>query len=126
LRYFRKSEFAQELVVTGLRVADLLLQVNQRVVCGAEIDFRVWLGRADVARDVVVVSLSLDLRHPDASGEALLFLPELVCLDDLVDVLFPQNVLALAFLVMLRSVDEQNVVVLLALLEDEDADGNAG
>ena len=50
----------------------------------------------------------------------------LVGLDDLVDVLFRQLVLALAFLEMLGGVDEEHVVRLLAFLQHEDAHRDAG
>ena len=69
--------------------------------------------------------LSISL-HAHALGVALLFLAELVGVDDLGDVLVRELVLAFAFHEVLGGVDEEHVVGLLALLEHEDADRDAG
>lgn len=83
--------------------------------------------RADVTRDIQVESFLGDSLHRDSLGIAVLFLAELVSLDDLGDVLIREAVLAFAFLEVFRAagVDEKHVVRLLALLEHEDADRDA-
>ena len=82
--------------------------------------------REGIARDIQVVSFLGDSLHRDSLGIALLFLAELVGVDDLGDVLFREAVLAFAFLEVFGGVDEEHVVRLLALLEYEDTDRNAG
>ncbi len=68
----------------------------------------------------------LDLLHLHAAGVAGRFRAVLVGADDLGDVLVRQLVLAFAFGEMLGGVDEEHVVGLLAFLEHEDADRDAG
>ena len=81
--------------------------------------------RADVARDVQVVAVFLDLFHRNTAGVAILFLPVLVRVDDLVDMIRRQDILALALLEVLGGVDEEHVIRFLALLQHENADRNA-
>ena len=81
---------------------------------------------ADIAGNVQVVAFHGDSFHRDALGIVALFLPELIGIDDLGDVRFGEAVLAFAFLEVFGGVDEEHVVRLLALLEHEDADGDAG
>jgi hypothetical protein len=112
-------------VVLVLRRRNRLLDLQQRLVRVIQIDFRLTHRRADVARDVQVEIVLLDLGHAHPARVARLFLTELVGLDDLGDVLIGQLVLALAFDKVLGRVDEQHVVRLLALLQHQDADRDA-
>ena len=66
--------------------------------------------RADIAGDVQVVVVLLDLFHLHPAGIAGRFLAELVGLDDLGNVLLRQLVLALAFDEVLGGVDGEHVV----------------
>jgi hypothetical protein len=72
-----------------------------------QIDLHLRLRGADVAGDVEVVALRLDSIHRDALRVVVFFIPVLVGVDDLVDVLVEKDVLALAFLEVLGCVDEQ-------------------
>jgi len=67
-----------------------------------------------------------DLIHADSPGIARLLRAVPVSIDNLVYVLRGQSVLFLTFLKMLGSVDEQEIVGLLASLEDQDADRDSG
>ena len=92
-----------------------------------QIDLDLLLGRADIARDVQVAVVGLNLVYLHASGVPLDALRTLlVGDDDLLDMLVGQVVLPLALLEMLGRVDEQDIIGLLALLQDEDADRDAG
>ena len=82
--------------------------------------------RADVAGDVQVEVVFLDLIHLHPAGVAGFFLPELVGVDDFGDVLLAELILAFAFVEVLGGVDEKHVVGLLALFEHENADRDAG
>ena len=96
-------------------------------MCIRQIDRRLRLGRADIARDVQVVVVLLNLVHLHASGVPFDALrPLLVGVDNPLDMLIGQIVLTSAFLEMLGRVDEQDIIGLLAFLEDEDADRDAG
>ncbi len=83
---------------------------------GGQVDFCPAHGRADVAGDVQVEVVLFNLLHFDAAGITGLFFSELIGFDDLGDVLFLGLVLAFVFYEVLRGVDEQHVVELLALL----------
>ncbi len=75
-----------------------------RVSCG-EVDWDFRFGGADVAEDVEVVVLFVgDLRHLDASGEAVFRAAVLIG----VDVFIRQEILPLAFLEMFFGVDKQH------------------
>ena len=92
-----------------------------------QIDLDFLLGRADIAGDIQIEVVGLNLVHLDASSVPLdALLAMLVGVDDLLDMLVGQVVLSLALLEMFGRVDEQNIVGLLALLQDEDADRDAG
>lgn len=105
---------------------DAFLDLYQVSLSRRQVDFLFLHGRADVAGDVEVVTFFGDALHRDALGIAVFFAALAVGLDNFVDVLVRENVLALAFLEVLGGVDEEDVIGLLASLEDEDADGNAG
>lgn len=90
-----------------------------------QVDLLLCGRRADVTGDVEVEVVLLDLRHLHPAGVAGLFLAVLVGVDDLVDVLRLELVLAFALLEVLGGVDEEYVVRVLVLLEHEDADRNA-
>ena len=94
---------------------------------GREVDFLVRNGRADVARDIQIEIVlffdDLDGHPPRIAG---FLLAELICVDDLVDMLFKQVILSLAFLEVFAGVDEQHVVRLFAFLEHQNAHRNAG
>jgi len=124
----RQSQLSEELVVLRRSRLDFLIQRDQLPMHRREVDLLLRGRRADVAGDVEVVALLDDSLHRDALGIAVLFFSELVGVDDLGDVVFREAVLAFAFLEVLRAagVDEEHVVRLLALLEHEDADGDAG
>ena len=92
-----------------------------------QIDRDLLLSRADIARDVQIAVVGLNLVYLHASGVPLDALRTLlVGVDDLLDMLVGQVVLPLALLEMLGRVDEQDVIGLFALLQDEDADRDAG
>ena len=106
---------------------DLLLDFDQLSMRGRQIDFDFWLGGADIARDIQIEVVGLDLIHLHSSGvplDALRSLP--VSVDDFLDMLVSKIVLSLPFLEMPGCVDEQDIIGLLALLQNEDADRNAG
>ena len=71
-----------------------------------------------------LVSISFILHASGVPLDALRTL--LVGVDDLLDMLVGQVVLPLAPLEMLGRVDEQDIIGLLALLQDEDKDRDAG
>ena len=84
-------------------------------------------GRAYIAGDIQVEVVGLNLVHFHASGVPFDDLRSLlVGVDDLLDMLVGQVVLPLGLLEMLGRVDEQDIVGLLALLQDKDADRDAG
>ena len=96
-------------------------------MCGRQIDLYFRLGRADIARDVQLEVVGLNLVHPHASGVPLNALRALaIGVDDLLNMPVGQVVLSLPFLEMLGRVDEQDIVGLFALLQDENADRDAG
>ncbi len=109
------------------RRLSLLLQVGQLAMHQPEIEFRLGFGRADVSGNVQIeVVLPLDLLKAHDPRIAIFFPPLAVGIDDLVDVLGQERVLALPRLIMLGRVDEQHIIGALALLEYQDADRNAG
>lgn len=113
--------------MAGFGFLDFLFDIHQLGVGGREVDLFLRLGRANVARDVQIEFVGLDLLHRHAPRVALHLLRALlVCGDDLGDVLLGQLVLALALQEMLGGVDEQHVVGLFALLQHEDANRDAG
>ena len=105
---------------------DCSLYLHQIRIRCFEVDLLFAHGRADVAGDVQVEVVLLDLGHLHAAGVAGGFRAVLVGVDDLLDVLLAQLVLAFAFHEVLGGVNEEDVVGLLALLEHEDADRDAG
>ena len=110
----------------GGRTVDCLLDGHQLGVDVVQADLCLTHRRADVAGDVEVEVVLLDFRHPIPAGVAGFFLSELIGVDDLLNVLRAQLVLALAFGEVLGGVDEEHVIRLLAFLEHEDADGDSG
>ena len=80
---------------------------------------------ADESRNVQVLVIVYDLLHCRAPRVAVLISPILVRLHDSRDVGLGKLVLPLAFREMLRGIDEEHVVRLLALLKHEDADRDA-
>jgi hypothetical protein len=80
----------------------------------------------DVARDVQIEIVLLDLDHLHPAGVSGFLGAVLVSLDDLGDMLGLELVLLFAFLEVLGGIDEQHVVGLLALLERQDAHRDAG
>lgn len=105
---------------------NVAFDLQQFLVRHVEVDLLLTHRRADVAGDVQVEVVLLDLGHLHAAGVAGGFRSVLVGVDDLGDVLLAQLVLAFAFHEVLGGVDEEHVVGLLALLEHEDANGDAG
>ena len=128
MRQRRQAQLFQEFVVLRRCRLDCGLDLLQFRMGRLKVDLRLSHRRADVAGDVQVEVVLLDLVHLDPAGVAGLFLSELVGVDDLGDVLLAELVLAFAFVEVLRAagVDEEHVVGLLAFLEHEDADGDAG
>jgi hypothetical protein len=116
----------EKLIVFLSCAGNRFFNLDQFFVRLSEVNLLLGGGGADVARDVQVEVVLLDLIHLDPAGVAGLLLSELVGVDDPGDVLRAQLVLALAFHEMLSGVDEEYVVGLLALLEHEDADRDAG
>ena len=102
------------------------LDFRQRLVRSRQINLLRGGRCADIAGYVEVEIVLFDLHHLHPTGVARLFFAELIGLDDFGDVLGIELVLAFAFFEVLGSVDEEHVVGLLALLEDEDADRDAG
>ncbi len=86
------------------------------VSCG-EIDFLLSFCCADVAKDVQIEVVLLNLLHCHTAGITSLGTAVLKRVDDLADVLVRQPVLAFAFIKVFGSVDEQDVIRLLAFLE---------
>ena len=76
------------------------------------------------AGDVQIEVVLLDLRHVHPTGVAWRFRALLVSVDDLLDVLFAQLVLAFTLHEVLGGVNEKHVIGLLALLENEYANGD--
>lgn len=99
---------------------------NQALVRFRQIDFLLGHCRADVAGDIEIEVVFLDLGHLDPAGVARLLGPVLIGADDFLDVLFGEGFLAFAFLEMLGGVDEKNIIRFFAAFEHEDADGNTG
>ncbi len=95
-------------------------------MCCRQINLLLGGYRADVARDVQIEIVLLDLGHLHLAGVSGLLGAVLVSLDDLGDMLGLELVLPFAFLEVLGGIDEQHVVGLLALLERQDAHRDAG
>jgi hypothetical protein len=93
------------------------LDFHEVAVRGGQVDFFLTRRRADVAGDVEVEIVLLDLRHFDTPEVAWLFFSELMGIDDPGDMLLRQLVLAFAFDEVFGGVDEEHVVGLLALLQ---------
>ena len=94
-------------------------------MCCFQADLHVFLGGADVAGNVEVEFVFLDLGHVHATGVAGLLLAEFIGLNDLGDVFFGQLVLAFAFYKVLGRINEQDVVGLFAFLEHQNTYRNA-
>src|SRR5688572_6597446 len=96
-----------------------------------QIDLLLCLNGANIAGDVEIVSFLGDLLHRDTLGVTVFFAAVLVSRDDFLDVVrfsslpVPQTILAFAFFKVLGGVDEEDVVRLLALLEHQNANGDA-
>ncbi len=110
------------------RYLDCFLDFHQACMGRREVDLLLTHRRADVARDVQVEVVFLDLCHFHPSGVAFDgFLWTLfVGINDLGDMLLAQLILALAFFEVLGGVDEEHIVGLLAFLQHEDAHRDAG
>ena len=94
---------------------------------GGQIDLDFLLGHADIAGDVQVKVVGLNLVHLHAPSVPLDVLRTLqVGVDDRLDVLVGQVVLSLPLLEFFGRVDEQNIIRLLALFQDENADRDTG
>jgi len=106
-------------------ISDGLLQRAQLRVNRLQVDLLVCSCRADIAGDIQVEAILLNLRHLDPASIARLVFTALVCVNDLGDMLRPQLILALAFLVVLSSVNKEHIVGLLAFLQHEDAHRNS-
>ena len=90
-----------------------------------QVDRHVTHRSANAAGDVEVEAFFGNSLHADALGIAVLFFSKLISLNDFVDVLFRELVLAFAFYEVLGGVDEKHVIVLFALFEHEDTDRDA-
>ncbi len=109
----------------GFEIADFVLH-------GLEIDLRLRLEGIDVAGNVQVETVALDLLEGRLVGVAVALGSSPVGIDDLDDVLLAQAVLFLARFEIAAGVDEQDVAFMRAqairltrAVEDHDADRNA-
>ncbi len=110
----------------GQRLLYVVLDGHQRRIRRFEVDLLLAYCRADVAGDVQVKVVLLDLLHAHPPRVTRLLRAVLVGVDDLGDVFRAQLVLLFALHKMLGGVDKEHVVGLLALLEHENADRDAG
>ena len=101
------------------RCLDSVFDLHQCGMGLCEADLLLAHRRADVAGDVQVEVVLLDLVHLHSAGVAGFFLSELVGVDDLGDVLGRELVLALALYEVLGGVDEEDVVGLLQVRRGE-------
>ena len=93
---------------------NFLLYFEQSSIYHGQIDFFLCYGDADIAGNIQVMVIRLNLFHGDTAGITLLLFAKLVGVDNLVDILWQQAVLSFAFLKVLAGVDEQYVIEFLA------------
>ena len=106
-----------------LRFCGLRFQLQQLLIYRRQINLLIGCCSADVTRDVQTEVVCFNHVQRDAFRIAILFLAELIGVDDFGEVVFCASVLAFAFNNVLDGIDEQNVVGLLAFLQHEDAYG---
>ena len=94
-------------------------------MCCREVNFRFRDCGADVAGDVQVVVVVDDLLHGNTLGIPLFFFAEAVGVNNFLDMLFRQLILTLDLLEVLRRINEEYVVRLLAFLEHENTNRNS-
>ena len=107
-------------------LADGFVDVDKLLICCRQINLLFTHRGADVTGNIEVEVILLNLCHLDPTRVAGFLFSELVGVDDLGDVIVRQLVLTFTLYEVLGSVDEQNVVGFLTLLEDENAHGDTG
>ncbi len=123
--YLFQPQLFQVGVVLVAGFGYLLVDVGELLVDGFQVNGRFFLGETDIARDVEVVAVVADFGEFYAAAETVFLAAVAVGLDDVVDVFVGEVVLFLAFFETFCCVDEEDVVVLAAFLQDDNADGYA-
>ena len=105
-------------------IPDALFKGDQLGIDCFEVNLFLGYRCADIAGDIEVEIVLLDLCHLHSTGVAGLLDSVLIGGNDLIDVCLAQLVLALALDEVFSSVDEEHIVGLLASLQNKDADRN--
>lgn len=125
-RQQRQPQFLEKLVVLFCCRFHLLMKREQICLNSFQINVFFNLQRADITGDVEIEIVRLDLGHGDSFRVTGFFGSVLICPENLVNIFRSQPVLALAFFVVFCSIDEQDVIRLLAFLQYQDAHRDPG
>ena len=121
---FFQSEFLEKTVKLRPRFSQTSLNIDKPLMILRQIDWCLFLGKADIACDIQVVVVFDYLPEAYTSAKTVFFLSETISLYNLVDVLRQKGVLFLVFGVVLRSVDKEHVIALATFLQHDDAGGD--
>ena len=121
----RFPEFIEVLVDFLLSLFDFLVQLFDVLVNGCHIDSCFFLEGVDVARDVEIELVLLDLLRGRNVAILINLLAGLISRENLVDMFKQEDILILVLLELIGGINEEDVGVHLTLLEDEDGCRNA-
>lgn len=78
--------------------------------------FWFWFGGTDIAGNIQIVPVLADFIHRDAAGISIFIVAPSVSGNDFLDILTPQIILSLPFLIVFAGVDKQDIIEPFALL----------